>query len=83
LIGAFATSQPVPSAESVSSSAVKEISRFILGVTPAARSARTAINRLAMDPFMSAVPRPYIHPRSIAPLKGLPCFHFPDTGTTS
>jgi hypothetical protein len=54
----------VPSSESVSSSAVKETSMFIFGVVRVARRACSVRSRLAMEPFMSEVPRPKIQPRS-------------------
>jgi ABC-type transport system involved in multi-copper enzyme maturation permease subunit len=56
---------------------------FIFGAVPVACSASSAVSRLAMEPFMSAVPRPNIQPRSTAPLNGLPCRQRPETGTTS
>ena len=58
LIGASSTTQRDPRNESVSSSAVKETSTFMSGFEPVFTRASRAVMRLAIEPFMSAVPRP-------------------------
>ena len=73
----------MPSVLSVSSSAVNETSTLKLGFVPVARSAFRAKTMLAMAPYMSDVPRPYIQPFSTVALNGLPCRQVPETGTTS
>jgi hypothetical protein len=57
-MGASSTIHLAPRKESVSSSAVKETSMFMVGFVRVCPSASSAVRRLAIEPFMSAVPRP-------------------------
>lgn len=53
-----------------SSSATAAISRSPASVTPASRSARTAVKQAASPPFMSKAPRPWTRPSRASPEKG-------------